>query len=948
MASAEAEGRRPEQPTHASARRRLLLGELASARGQWLAVGVAIAAALLCVGTARGARPLVERSMAIAMASRHVAEATLILPAGVDDALLAEVRARPELAEAERRQTAQARVRSARGWEPVVVFASGAEPPRLDAFAAGAWPPPPGALLVERSSREAMPALRADRIELKLPTGEARQLAVAGVAHDPGVAASWQEHRGYAYTTLDTLVQLGADARYDELLVAFAPAPRSQRDAEARAMALANTLADAGHVVAEVRVPPLGQHPHGGLLFAVQLILLLFGGLLLILVSVVLATLLSAQLARKTRELGVLKAIGASSGQLVALYASLVLVLSLGAFAVAAPLARLGSEALSARVLAMMNLDLVQEGASSGFAFLLALAVVVPLAVSLRPILRAARRPVREALAHHGASSDFVSPALTRLPVPLRNALRRPARLAYALTLLALAGAMVLAAANVRRGLTEVAGKVDRGRRFDVELRLYRPTSPSRVEFLRDVPGVERLEAWSALPVGMPDEHDGHGEPDEPDGHARSAHAPRGARGLHDLLRGTHDAPDAPEAPGAPEAHDTPNAPEAPGASGANEPSRAHRLLARLRGAHGAPTPPKHAPDVRDTHSVDAPSRTHHLPALLGGAHDAHDAQAPRTLARPDVQQPGALDAATSGSRGAARAREAAAEIPLARTYRDGGHGLSQLMAAPPGSRALTPPVLRGRWLREEGDDDAIVLSQAHPATRATSLGGRVELVVAGRRASWRLVGVVDEIAGASAFVTAASFHGVTGDDGVTLLRISTRSGASAALIDQLERRLAAAGVGVEYAMPTPELRAIIDDHVALVTRAIILLSSLLGLVGFFALGAMTATGVAERTREIGVLKTLGASARRLAAIFLGEALLIAALSAVAAFALSAPLTELVRKHVALGSLTPQFAISAAAALGWLIAVLAGSTLAAWIPARRAARLSVREALAES
>lgn len=848
----------------ASARTRLLLGELASARGRWLLLGGAIAAALACVGTVMGARPLIGRSLDAAAALRHGAEATLIIPAGIDDELLARVRARPGIAAAERRQTVQARVRSKRGdaaaesarrapgdapshprwfghgparparsalgeepggqpgWQPVVLFVSDDGAPRIDAFAVerGTWPPAAGAIFVERASPEAAPALGGAEVELLVPGGAPRPVAIAGTVYDPGLAPSWQEHRGYAYTTRETLRRLGAPALLDELVVRFAPAPRSRREAEAAAVALAQELEASGPAgsagsqvlevfevlevreVREVRVPPLGQHPHQGLLFAVQIVLLLFSGLLLILVCVVLATLLAAQLGRKTRELGVLKAIGASTGQLVALYATLVALLGAAALGLALPLARWGAQALAARVLAMMNLELAPGPAPATAPTLAILAVAVPLVVTARPIWKAARRSVREALAQHGTSSDFVSPALTRLPLPLRNALRRPARLAYSLGLLAIAGALVLAAANVRRGLSLVAEKVDRARRFDVEIRLHQAAPLPRLAGLAKLPQVARVEAWAAAPSGL-----------------------------------------APDAPGPPE----------------------------LEG-----------------------------------------------------QQ----------------------TVTLARTYRDGGHGSAQLLAPPAGAAASPPPLLRGRWLRE-GEDDAVVLSQSHPVAGAVALGERVELVVAGRRTGWRLVGIAEELAGAAAFVTPAAFRRVTGEEGARLLRIATTRRPTPGDLAALEGALGAAGLSVSYAMPTPELRAIIDDHVALVTRSIVILASLLALVGCFALGTMTAIGVVERTREIGVLKALGASSAKLAALFLGEALIIAAGSALLAFALALPLTELVRLHVALGALSPEFAVSLPAAAAWLLAVLAGSALAAGLPARRAARLTVREALAE-
>lgn len=781
--------------------------------GRMLVATLALALALAGVGSVLAARAVLAPAMRHSYQATRPAEATLVVPGGVDEALLAAVRAHPEVAEADRRQMVQARVRARpdQPWQPMVLYvAADFAALRLNLFRAeaGAWPPPRGAILVERTAAPVLGIAGGDggsgggpRLILQTPHGAPRQVPIAGTVYDGGQAPSWQERRGYGYITLETLAALGEPPLLRELLVQFRPTPQSTAAASQAAARLAGWLTARGHRVDEVRVPRLGHHPHGGLMTGVQLVLLVFSLLLLVLAAIVLATMLSALLARQTRELAVMKVLGARTGQLVVLYGGFVLTLGAAALLLAAPLAYLGGRGMIDGVVRMMNLTPASSEIPPWVAAAwIALGLGVPLLFAMAPILRAAGGTVRRSLAAHGAG-DFVRPRLARLPLPLRNALRRPVRLAFAMTLLVTAGALVMAAANAERSLAAISAKLPEARRFDVEIRLHEATAAARLPDLARGSGVRTVEAWRAAAAA--------------------------------------------------------------------------------------------------------------------------------------VVRPGAT-------------------FDLVGTYPDGGHGASLLMAPPPGSTALRLPVRHGRWLTaadDRADSDAIVLGHGHPAA-AAPLGARLTLSIAGVRSTWTVVGVVEEIGGASAFVGEAAFRRATGEDGVRLLRITTEArdrGERAAILAELERRLAAAGVAVQYAMPALLFRTIIDAHIELVVRAVIAMAAILALVGFFGLGSVMAVGVAERTREIGVMKALGARAGRVLWTFLAEALAIGAASAVLAAALALPLTSLINAQIAAAGIIapPSFAVSPAALVAWPLAALVGSALASLVPAWRAARMPVRAALAE-
>src|SRR5690349_6885850 len=94
-----------------SPRWRKLLRDLGAERRRVALMATAIAVSLTAVGTVLGAYAILTREMAVNYLGTRPASATLELPGGVDDALVDEVRARPEIAEAVARDVVLARAR---------------------------------------------------------------------------------------------------------------------------------------------------------------------------------------------------------------------------------------------------------------------------------------------------------------------------------------------------------------------------------------------------------------------------------------------------------------------------------------------------------------------------------------------------------------------------------------------------------------------------------------------------------------------------------------------------------------------------------------------------------------------------------------------------------------------------------------------------------------------
>jgi len=121
----------------------------------------------------------------------------------------------------------------------------------------------------------------------------------------------------------------------------------------------------------------------------------------------------------------------------------------------------------------------------------------------------------------------------------------------------------------------------------------------------------------------------------------------------------------------------------------------------------------------------------------------------------------------------------------------------------------------------------------------------------------------------------------------------------------------------------------------------------IIGMVGSIALSGVLSLNVLERTREIGVLRAIGASSKIIASQFIGEGLILGWLSWLIALPLSIPAGKLMVQGLgAAVDLALVYKYTPIGALYWLAIITVLSVAASWFPARGATRISVRESLA--
>jgi putative ABC transport system permease protein len=194
-----------------------------------------------------------------------------------------------------------------------------------------------------------------------------------------------------------------------------------------------------------------------------------------------------------------------------------------------------------------------------------------------------------------------------------------------------------------------------------------------------------------------------------------------------------------------------------------------------------------------------------------------------------------------------------------------------------------------------------------------------------------------------TAFIPTARAMELFNKDGLAEIHVSYAEGADAAKVADAVRATLAARHGREdFTITTQEdMLRTLGNILDILTMAVGALGSISLLVGGVGIVTIMTIAVAERTGEVGLMLALGAQRRTILGLFLGEAVVLAALGGAAGLALGVGLAQLIHLVVpALPVHTPVLYAVLALALASLIGLLAGV-----LPARRASRLDPVESL---
>lgn len=492
-----------------------VISDLWSHRVRTLIVALAVAVGVYAVGSVLAVQALMLREFHADRNDAAIASAIIIAYPPFDAKLAERIAEMPGVAAAEGRQSLNARVitglDSSRDIEISAVDDFGAMQVDKYLLVDGAWPTRKDEIMLEWMGLPWIGAKIGDTITVELPDDTRRQLTITGVAHNPQHPSPGVTGNTSGLVSPKTMEYLGQSPLFSELHLRVAGVDPDKATVQSVVDDVEKQIERSDRTILDTVI--LGESIIESIVNTTILILSTFSWVILLLSAFLVVNTITALIAQQVNQIGIMKLIGASRGQMVTMYMAMVLVYGVIAFLIGIPIA------VTVARLLMTNLieDLVNIRTDSYaipawvYLVMIGVGVLIPLGAGLLPVWQGTRITTYAALndvgIHAGASSGGTAEhLLARLPkrwlqrpfiLALRNALRHKGRLLRTMVVLILGTALFIAVISTQQSVYTTQAGFLLYHQYDVRVQFEQPQRIARLEAAAfDLPGVTAVESW--------------------------------------------------------------------------------------------------------------------------------------------------------------------------------------------------------------------------------------------------------------------------------------------------------------------------------------------------------------------------------------------------------------------------------------------------------------------
>ena len=287
--------------------------------------------------------------------------------------------------------------------------------------------------------------------------------------------------------------------------------------------------------------------------------------------------------------------------------------------------------------------------------------------------------------------------------------------------------------------------------------------------------------------------------------------------------------------------------------------------------------------------------------------------------------------------------------------YPDGSTADNLTILAPPAESTLVQPLMvSGRWV-QPGDERKLAISEGvFDYFPDLEIGDTISLQVAGDEEQWEVVGIFKFI-GLEGMLGYAPYEYISREQNMANRSFSyrivteehTRS-YQKMMAKTMDTYFREQGFHVQEATPGLSTMDSASEALDILITFLLIMALLTATVGSMGLAGTMSMNVLERTREIGIMRAIGATDWEIIRMVIVEGTLIGLLSFGLGMILAVPFTYLLATIVSNAIFATPIAVvfTPVGYFIWLGLVLVLSSLASVVPARSAARLTIREVLA--
>ncbi len=276
------------------------------------------------------------------------------------------------------------------------------------------------------------------------------------------------------------------------------------------------------------------------------------------------------------------------------------------------------------------------------------------------------------------------------------------------------------------------------------------------------------------------------------------------------------------------------------------------------------------------------------------------------------------------------------------------------IVALPYNTKLIQPKIIRGNWLSNSSKLEVVLNQQAWELYGYKPLNSNLNLIIGDSTITAKIVGIVEQFELSKIYIDIDKYDKIFNPNHyintITFEAVNNDYENVVELKKQIEKSILSSNLHVVFVMSDVERVKVIYDHLNIIFSVIVFLSFLVLLVSAVGMASATGISITERTREIGVMRAIGGTPKKIYSIFVCEGMIISFISIIIGLLLSFPLSQLA--SIFFGNLmlgeeaVLEYAFSP---LGFFITIavtIIFGWLASRLPAYSAVKKSTREALA--
>ena len=278
-----------------------------------------------------------------------------------------------------------------------------------------------------------------------------------------------------------------------------------------------------------------------------------------------------------------------------------------------------------------------------------------------------------------------------------------------------------------------------------------------------------------------------------------------------------------------------------------------------------------------------------------------------------------------------------------------------EIVGLPIDTQTIEPRFLAGRWLQAGETRQVVVNDDFLEREPDTTVGSEIKLKVGDVERAYEVVGIVSKhLAGPRVYMAYDTFGKLTGrQNQADVIRVRASADHISDYAEQdrianaLEKHFKDAGLSTAISSTQHSTYEMFTSAFDILLLVLVIMAGLLAMVGALSLTGTMGMNILERTREIGVLRAVGASNQSVRQVVVVEGVVVGLIAWFIGTVLAVPVGQILATAVLRAVLKANaiYEFSVTGMLIWLALIVVIGIFASLGPARNAVSLSVREVL---